>query len=130
MSSVEVFALFEHAKIQPCLHFQGIVKPQCTPYVVAEASHGLRLLLVALARASTDRPASNLMAILLKLPLDVVCIIESCFAVWRTLGRVMHSLDTMTNMLFEVMRNLVEETRDALRAELKYGVRTFISERL
>ena len=104
-----MFALFEHAKIQPCLRTQGIVKLQCTPYVVAEASHGLRLLLVAFVRAPTDQPAPDLMAILLKLPLDVVCIVESCFAIWRTLGRVPHSMDTMTNMLFEVMRVLVEE---------------------
>lgn len=104
-----MFALFEHAKIQPCLRTQGIVKLQFTPYVVAEAFHELRLSLVAFVRAPIDHPAPNLMAILLKLPLDVVCIVESCLAVWRTLRRVVHSLDTMTNMLFEVMRGLVEE---------------------
>lgn len=60
-----------------------IVKLQCTPYVVAEAVHEPRPSLVALTRAPIDDPTPNLMAILLKLPLDDVCVVESCFAVWR-----------------------------------------------
>ena len=35
----------------------------------------------------TDDPLSNLIAILLKLLLDVVCVGESCLAIWCTLGR-------------------------------------------
>ena len=42
------------------------------------------------------------MVILLKLPLDVVCVVESCFAVWRTSGRVLDLLDPGPGILFKV----------------------------
>ena len=79
-----------------------IVKLQCIPYIVAEALHELRPFLVALVRASIDNPAPNLVTILLKLPLDVVCIVESCLAIRRTSGRVLQSLGTIPDISFPV----------------------------
>ena len=97
-----MFAVLEHAEIQTRLHIKSVVKLQCTSYVVAQALYEVRPFLVALIRAPIDDLTPNLMAILLKLPLDVVCAVESCFAVWRTLGNVFHSLGTIPYILFDV----------------------------
>jgi hypothetical protein len=56
---------------------------QCTLSIVSKAINEYRLILVTFIGASVDDPSLDLIAILLKLPLDVVCIAKSRLAVWR-----------------------------------------------